>query len=302
MSVTVQAIFGVVREVKKLLSPINWFGGKGMMIEKLVPVLENIPHKRYIEPFGGGASLLLSKKPVEVEVYNDIDEGLYNFFTVVADPVLFEQFHRRVALLPCSRQLYNEYRATWQNETDKVLRAAKWFVVTRQSFGGIFASSWGSVVTDAVGKMAGTCARWISCIERLPQIHARLQRVQIENTDWKEILFRYDTPESLFYLDPPYVHSTRRDREFAHELSDDDHRELVSKLLELKGYAVLSGYPNDIYKPLEDAGWKRTDFQTCCHSVGRTRLTKIQGKGTALRMQPRTESIWVKPHGLLLFK
>jgi DNA adenine methylase len=87
-------------------SPIGWFGGKGNMRGRILPTFP--PHKRYVEPFGGGASLLLAKEPVELEVYNDLDHALYEFFTTLADPGEFERFYRRVALLPYSRELYNE--------------------------------------------------------------------------------------------------------------------------------------------------------------------------------------------------
>lgn len=98
--------------MSRLRSPIFWFGGKGNMVAKILPMLTAIPHTRYVEPFGGGASILMAKPPVDVETYNDLDSALYDFFTVLADPDLFPQFVRRVKLLPCSRQLYDHARAT----------------------------------------------------------------------------------------------------------------------------------------------------------------------------------------------
>lgn len=277
-------------------SPIAWLGGKARHTARLVPLLEAIPHRRYVEPFGGGASILLAKSPVEVEVYNDLDAGLYNFFTVLADPDAFERFCRLVALLPHSRRIYSEYRATWQQERDRVKAAAKWFVVARQSFGGRFGASWGSNVTSTRGGMAEVVQRWLSALDRLPEIHARLQRVRIECDDWRTIVERYDTPDTLFYLDPPYVPETRRDGTYAHEMTLDDHAALVEVLLNIRGKAVLSGYAHAVYKPLEAAGWERRDWKVACHIVGRTRATGILGEGAAMRLQPRTESVWIKPY------
>src|SRR3990167_9651815 len=95
-------------------SPISWFGGKGHMVKKLLPYCD-VPHQIYVEPYGGGASLLFAKRQSPVEVYNDLDGGLVNFFKVLANPDLFARFHRQVALLPHSRQLYNEAREKCQS-------------------------------------------------------------------------------------------------------------------------------------------------------------------------------------------
>ena len=238
--------------------------------------------------------MLLAKPPAEVDVYNDIDQALYDFFVTLADPAEFERFYRRVALLPYSRQLYNECRCTWQEQEDRLERVWRWFVVARQSFSGAFANSWSSNVTSSQRGMAATASRWLSCLEDLPLIHARLQRVQIECADWRVILERYDTPETLFYLDPPYVPETRRGGGYKHEMSTEDHIELVERLLQISGMAVLSGYPTDVYRPLEEAGWHKVQRQTSCYAAGRTRTTGLIGPGAASRMQPRTECLWIK--------
>lgn len=272
-------------------SPIRWLGGKGQMVKKILPLLPKT--KIYVEPFGGGASVLLARRPSPVEVYNDLDSGLYDFFIVLSDPELFEQFYRRVATLPYSRQLFNECRENWQSETDKVKRVAMWFVVARQSFSGDFGHSWGYGITNTRRGMAGEVSKWLSCIEGLPQVHDRLQRVQIECNDWRVVMDTYDTPETLFYLDPPYVHSTRSAGNYQHELTAEDHRDLVNICLEAKGKICLSGYASAIYEPLEEASWQRLDFETACHAAGRTRGTGILGEGSALEKQGRAETVWM---------
>ena len=276
-------------------SPIKWFGGKGHMIDKIIPILTRIPHERYVEPFGGGASILLVKKPKPVEVYNDLDQGLYDFFSVLSDPGLFNLFYRRVVMLPYSRQFWSEYQKEWQEETDKIIRVAKWFLVARQSFSGDFGKSWSSDVTSTSRGMVETCSKWLTCIDMLPQVHARLQRVQIENADFRTILDRYDTPKTLFYCDPPYIPETRKAGGYTHEMAAEDHQELVTLLLSLKGKVVLSGYNHPNYDPLEQAGWERYDFHTACYVAGRTRSSGLQGKGKALEKQGRVESLWIKP-------
>jgi len=270
------------------------------MVKTIVPLLEEIPHEHYCEPFGGGASVLLAKRPPGgVETYNDLDGALFDLFSVLSDPELFAAFYERVRVLPHHRRFYNEYRETWRQEPDRVARVAKWFLVARQSFSGAFGASWGSAVGYTSRGMAGTTSMWLGAIEMLPAIHARLQRVQIENADWRTILERYDTPDTLFYLDPPYVASTRRSGGYDHEMTDADHAEMVGALLELQGKAVVSGYPNLLYAPLEGAGWRVEHTQTVCSAAARTRNTGIQGKGSATAKQPRTECLWLSPGAII---
>ena len=280
----------------RLRSPIFWFGGKGNMAAKLLPILEAIPHRRYVEPFGGGASLLCAKRPAEVEVYNDLDGGLVGFFRVLADEEQFARLVRKCQATPYARAIYNDCRDTWENQGDPVERAYRWYVVARMSFSGNFGQSWGSAVTYSSRGMAATCSGWLSAIAMLPALHARWMRVQIEQADWRVILDRYDTPETLFYLDPPYVPATRRQGSYAHELTATDHADLVAALLKLQGHAVLSGYPSPVYDPLLAAGWTYRTWETVCHAERITKANKIQGDGAALAHQARTEAAWISPH------
>jgi len=282
-----------VTTAKKLRSPIQWVGGKGLMVTKLLSLVP--PHKIYVEVFGGGASLLFGKTPSPVEVYNDLDSGLVNFFRVLRDPEMFAKFHSLVSLTPYSREEYNLCRASWEECDDEIIRAYRWFVVARMSFGGHFAHSWGNVVTTSCRGMASTCSQWLSTIDMLPLIHERLMRVQIENADFRNILTRYDTPDALIYCDPPYVPDTRRDGRYKHEMSLQDHSELVEILLKVKAMVILSGYRHSIHTQLEQAGWERKDYETSCHAAARTRASGILGNGSGKRMQPRVESVWINP-------
>lgn len=200
---------------KKLRSPITWFGGKGAMAAKLLGLMP--PHKFYVEPFGGGASLLFAKEPSAVETYNDADEGLVNFFRVIRDPELFNMFYHLVLHTPFSRAEYNYCRETWANETDPVIMAYKWFVVARNSFAGNFGASWGYGVTSSNRGMASQASRLLSIFELLPAIHARIMRVQIEHDSWEKVLARHNHPDTLAYLDPPYIPDTRKSGGYAHE-------------------------------------------------------------------------------------
>jgi len=144
--------------------------------------------------------------------------------------------------------------------------------------------------------MAGTVSTLLSSVDALPEVISRLQRTQIENAPALRVLERYCTPTSLAYLDPPYIHGTRsKDHPYTHEMADIDHEALVEAILRLPGRFVLSGYAHDLYRPLEAAGWTRVDYVTACYAAGRTRNSGLQGAGTALAKQPRTESVWLDP-------
>lgn len=264
-------------------SPLVWLGGKGMFTNTLLPLLP--AHSRYIEVFGGGASLLFAKPQTAFEVYNDVDPALADFFRVVQDPDIFPAFYRQILLTLHSRQLYNEYRADWEDTDDRANRVAKWLMVTRQSFAGRFGGSWAFSV-----KEASMAIKFMNAIRRLPLVADRLTDVKIENQSWDTLIDRYDEPGTFFYCDPPYVASTRRSGEYSYEMTDDDHQRLVDRLRTMKADCLLSGYDNEIYKDLD---WYKESYETVCHGVGRTRASGLQGLTKIKELQTRTECVWL---------
>jgi DNA adenine methylase len=262
-------------------SALRWYGGKGTMQKLIIPLMP--PCKVYVEPMGGGASILLARDPVDLEVYNDLNDGLYVFFTVLSDPTKFDQFYRLVQPLLFSRKFYTECRDTWKIEPDPVLKAVKFFVSARQAFSGVIGSGWGyEVRTTNKNVMA-----WMNTIDGLPKVHNRLRRVQVQSDDWSKIIDTYDGPDTLFYCDPPYVHDTRVDEKvYDHEMSADDHRRFIDRVLSVEGMVVVSGYVHPIYEKLEKSGWTRHDFDVSC-SPSKT-IAKARSK--------RIESVWVKPY------
>ena len=272
-------------------APIRWFGGKGNMVKKLLKHVP--PHREYVEVFGGAASLLFAKAPAKVETYNDLNGDLVNFFRVLQREETFKKFYRLAALTPYSRQVYYEAIEALKTETDPIERAYLFWVVARMSFSGDFGQSVSMVVTASHRGMVGTTSKFLSSIELLPQIHGRLQRVQIENKDWRELMNMYNGKDTFFYLDPPYIASTRNVGGYRHEMTDEDHQELVDKILNFPAKIMLSGYAHKIYEPLEKAGWKRVDFQTACCAAGRTKSSKLQGEGAAMKHAARVETLWM---------
>lgn len=245
---------------------------------------------------------MLAKPPSPVEVYNDIDGRLVNLFRVVRNPEKFREFHRQVALTPHSRREWRDAVSRLDNPgMDEVARAVAFYVAARQSFCGTVSRSWAMSVRNSRRGMAGTTAGWLSAIDRLPEIAERLLRVQVEDQDWRDCMGQYDGPDTFFYCDPPYppeVRSRGSRSVYSHEMSVEDHRELVQRLLRLEGMAMLSGYVCELYRPLEEAGWKRVDWPVSCYAAARTRASGIQGKGTAAAKVPRVESVWLSPTAL----
>ena len=274
----------------RLRSPLIWYGGKGMMVSKLLPLLP--PHRTYVEVFGGGASLLFAKSPSPVEVYNDIDGNVVNFFTVLRDEEKFKRFKRMCEATPYSRRMWKECKER-MNEGDDVERAWRFFVAVRQSQSAC--GGWSCRVEGVTGGMARGVSAWLATVDGLHHVHDRLRRVQIECDDFRRIIERYDYPDCLFYCDPPYVQDSRAAGVPYADMTLEDHKELVDLLLSIEGMAMLSGYKHEVYLPLEEAGWKRYDFETSCHAVGRTRGTGVLGEGSATAKYPRVESVWVSP-------
>ncbi len=271
-------------------SPLGWFGGKGNMMPKLLPLIPS--HRVYVEPFFGGGSLFFSKKPSLVEIINDLDHNLVNFFRVLRDEEQFPRFWRKAFFTPYCREEFSWCRDNLEVD-DPVERAWRFFLVARQAFGRNFrgkGTSWGFDVNSP-----RTYHAFARCVDALPEVHARLRRVQVEQKDFRELIPCYDFPETFFYLDPPYVPETRTHGKYQCEMTAEDHAALVDLLLNLKGMAILSGYPGETYAPLERAGWQRKEWKTACPAAGRTRGTGIQGAGAALRLQPRTECVWISP-------
>jgi len=139
--------------------------------------------------------------------------------------------------------------------------------------------------------MAKDTADWHAAISRLTLVRRRLAQVQVEHSDFRQIISTLDTPDTLFYCDPPYVTGTRKGGKYLLEMSDDDHRDLVRLLLQIKGKALVSGYSHPIYVPLEEGGWRRIDFSALCQVGGRTRAD-----ARVLTSQGRTESLWISPN------
>jgi DNA adenine methylase len=272
---------------KRLAGPLRWVGGKQRLVSKLLPLIPS--HQTYVEVFAGGAALFFAKETSPIEVINDLDSGLVNFYRVIRDKKKFEQFRLAIALSPYAREEYDNCRETWWQCENEVEKARRWFVVARQCFCGIFGSSFGVGIKNGSKGMATNVACYLNTIDLLPEISARMMRVQIENKSFEEIIKQYDRPKTFFYLDPPYVADTRKSpKVYAHEMTNEDHQMLVEVLMKIKGKAMLSGYANEIYEPLEKAGWEKFTFKAFCS------VSTFTGKDKDYEEKCREECVWIK--------
>ncbi len=236
------------------LYPLKYFGGKNSMLNNLLSLIP--PHKSYVEVFAGGARLLFTKTPSQIEVLNDIEGNLVNFFKVLRDEEKYKKLQELLKKTPYSRDEFYFCRDYLDEENiDDVERARRFFVVIRQSFcacGRDF-----GYTKSFKRKLSKT---FYNVIDFFPIFHERIRNVIIENLDFRDCIRRYDTEDTFFYCDPPYVLSTRSGKAYQYEMTDEDHKELVDILLRIKGMAMISGRKNEIYEELERHGWLRLDF------------------------------------------
>ena len=164
-------------------------------------------------------------------------------------------------LLPYSEQLRNEFKNDLKTKQSLFERAYKFLYVNRTSYNGV--GGFSVHLFNTRRGIVRNISDYLSMIDNLPKIHERFRTVIIEHRDILKIIEKYDTEDTFFYLDPPYVHSTRSsDQKYEVEMSDDQHREMIDLILKSKGKFLISGYNHDIYNKLEDNGYKRIDFNS----------------------------------------
>lgn len=256
--------------------PLKWFGGKYYLASKIVARMP--PHTHYVEPFFGGGAVLWAKDPEGTsEVVNDIYGRLMNFFRHIADPDQFRGFYGRVSLLPFSEELWE---ACQEEHPEPLEDAVRFFIYNRQSRAGQMKEFATLSRTRTRRGMNEQVSAWLGCVNGLEEVHERLQRVAILRDTACAVIDQQDGPETLFYLDPPYLHETRTSsKNYAHEMSCEGHEELLDMCKQCQGKVILSSYPNQLYTDwLFD--WNREDIDID---------NKVSGGARKRRM---TEVLW----------
>ena len=174
---------------------IPWMGGKQRLAKKILPHFPK--HSCYVEPFAGGAAMLLAKEPVKTEVLNDSNGELVNLYRVVQNHL--GEFVSQFRWALTSRQIYSWCKKTDPETLTDIQRAARFYYLQKLSFGG-------RSVNPTFGTTTTTAPRLnlLRIEEELSDMHLRLSRVYIEQLDWKDVIKKYDRPHTLFYCDPPY--------------------------------------------------------------------------------------------------
>jgi len=211
------------------------------------------PHRVYVEPFGGAASVLLQKPRCYAEVYNDLDDEMVNLFKVVRDRG--GELRTALELTPFSR---TEYRASFELSDDPLEQARRTVVRSYMGFGSnALCRDIQSGFRSNSNRSGTTPAHdWTNYPMALDGIIARLKGVVIENYPAEKLFETHDSPDTLFYCDPPYVHATRSltvmhgNHGYNFEMTDEQHRDLAAQLHTLAGMVVLSGYDCDLYGEL----------------------------------------------------
>ena len=256
----------------------GWYGGKFSHLSWLLPLLPTCHH--YCEPFAGSAAVLLNREPAPVETYNDIDGEVVNFFRILRDQG--DELVRAIGLTPFSREEFYDAVTPGNDHLSDLERARRFFVRARQARTGLAQTAtlgrWANCKGTSRAGMSGVVSRWLGSVDDLPGVVSRLLRVQIENRPALDILKLYDSPETLFYCDPPYPHESRGDNKaYGFEMDDSEHRALAVALHRCTGKVAISSYRCEMMDDLY-ADWRRVDAPPKqCHSI----------------KQVRQESLWV---------
>lgn len=237
------------------------------------------PHRQYIEPFGGGGSVLLRKAPSFTEVYNDLDEEVVTLFKIARERG--DELRAALALTPFSRA---EFERAYLRTSDPFEIARRCVVRSFMGFGSDGVHSCHRTGFRGHSERSGTTPAhdWKNLPAAFEAITDRLRGVVIERLDALDVIAKYDGPQALHYVDPPYVHSTRKRvdkaRGYRHELTNADHCRLAEALHNVRGGVVLSGYACDLYDRELFSDWHR-----------------VERKAFADGALDRTEVLWLNP-------
>jgi DNA adenine methylase len=250
--------------------PIKWVGGKSRLVATILPLIP--PHITYVEPFGGAGAVLLAKPPAEVSVWNDLNLELYRMWCWL-------QSHDTsgLALIPFGR---NTWRLGRQNE----FGAASTYCVQNMCFGGMARGY-------AVSPQVSNTPKWIAGIQQLGALQQAIKKVKFLNRNALEVIQEYDSPETFFYLDPPYLPETTTESTYTCDLTPKQHEELLHVCKQACGKVLISGYDNTLYNKTL-AGWSSRQVQIPCGLVARTNSSGLKGAGAVKSTQMRTESLW----------
>lgn len=272
----------VHRRGGKRLSAFPYPGGKTSYVDEIVQYFQE--HRRYVEPFGGSAAVLLNKPRSYIEVFNDINQDIVHFFKVLRDRR--EELQEWLRHCPYSRDLHEQWaREHFDGERpdDEVERAGRWFYLRYTQYGGKvdrFSGFKTSIKRNEARSLRGA-------IQHLDQVVDRLQEVTIENQDYRQVVERYDRPDTLFYFDPPYVEADYN----YYGTGRFNHQQLVECLDSIDGRWLCSY--GDLPDGLREVATTVVEF-TAHYSLntGNNEERKESAEHLAMNFDPRDEPLF----------
>ncbi len=217
--------------------PLTYYGGKVKMVKEILPLIP--PHKLYCEPFFGGGAIFFAKEPSEIEVLNDTNLELINFYKVVKTQ--FKELEEEIKITLSSRELHRKACVIYQYPDlfTEVARAWAVWTLAMQSYGSIIGSSWNFSKNTNSPERKVHRKRLLS----VEEYAKRLENTQIECRDAIYTIRSRDSAESFFYCDPPYPKSHQGHYK---GYTEEDFEKLLIQLSEIKGKFLLSSYPSEL--------------------------------------------------------
>ena len=261
--------------MKTIRPPFAYYGGKTRLAKQIIELIPT-DTSTYVEPFAGSLAVLLRKQPHTYEVVNDLDSRLVGFWRTLRDRP--DELQHALTNTPYSRAEFEHVLSVIDNPCEPVEFARRVFVILRQSRKRSTSATKGNFRASG-GQPTGPGNAFSNSVDSFPGIAERLRSVVIENTDALDLIERWDKPDTIMYLDPPYVGETRTARDYTVEnASVDFHERLIDKIANAKARIILSGYDHEVYGTLRE--W--------------TRVSARAGTGsTSARTRYATETLWV---------
>lgn len=273
------------RHYHLLKAPFGYPGGKYRSAKYVLP---HLPQSEvFVEVFGGSGVTLLNKKPCTCEIFNDAYSGLIDFWKVLqAKPV---ELKLQIENMPYSRELWYDAEATWCTEEDPVIRAVKWYYMVQCSFG-----KFGKYFAKHVGRKS---FNYHTCnLRHFATIAERIKGVMIENMHYRKLIKTYDTEDTVFYMDPPYLEDITYAGKYDHRMTVEDHEELLDIISKTKGFVALSHYPCKLYDdyPWDDVVEYDTHIALAMNDAAVNGMGKSTRHAESVDCGSRKECLYIK--------
>ena len=244
---------------------LKYPGGKWRIADWII---SHFPaHKVYLEPFFGGGGVFFNKRPSYIETINDISGDIVNLFRVCRERPA--ELAAALAFTPWARE---EYRNCYKIEGNDVERARRIVVRHCQSYGTTNSNLNTWKISYSVN--SPRCPQsWAALPQSVFEVCDRLKKAQIENTDALTLVKAYNSPDTLIYLDPPYLQNLRKRNMYKYEMTDMQHVELLQLITQSKSKICLSAYDNELYNEILK-GWYTAEKKTTAQN-GLPRTEKL---------------------------